>query len=254
MNPIVYLDGHYVRVNAAVLDFFTPGIFPAEGVFETMRCVDGKIEFLDEHLQRLLAGLKVLRIRHAYNVPALKRVCQQLVRRNSSIQLGRLRVMVFQAGANVHCLAMAVAYQPPSLRQYRQGLKVKLVRTSRPATARFADVKSLDYRLFAEAYSKAKAAGYDEALLLNRDGHVFEASRANVFIVLNGQIFTPPLSSGCLNGIIRQQIIKIARSLKTPVRERNITLAMLKKADKVFLTNSLAGLISVGSTYNILVG
>ena len=118
-----------------------------------------------------------------------------------------------------------------------------MVKTNRLNNRRCADVKSLDYGVFAKAYQNAKAKGFDEAILLNCQGHVMESSRGNVFIVKDGQCLTPPLSSGCLNGIMRQRIIANAKNLGKPIIEKSITPAMLKSADQVFLTNSLVGII-----------
>ena len=100
---------------------------------------------------------------------------------------------------------------------------------------------------------KPRAQGFDEALLLNRSGNIFEASRANIFWIKDRVLYTPPLSSGCLNGITRQQVIKQAGDLKIPVKERNLTPEILKKADAAFLTNSLIGIkpIEVTTIRNI---
>ena len=97
----------------------------------------------------------------------------------------------------------ALPYKISNKKIYR----VCLIKTNRTANDRLADVKSLDYELFAEAFVKPKSQGFDEALLLNRRGHIFEASRANIFWVKDKVLYTPPLSSGCLNGITRQQVI-----------------------------------------------
>ena len=88
---------------------------------------------------------------------------------------------------------------------------------------------------------------------LTVSGHIFEASRANIFWIKDKVLYTPPLSSGCLNGITRQQVIKQARKLRIPVKEKNLTPEILKKSDAAFLTNSLIGIkpIEVTSIRNI---
>ena len=240
---VFYLDGKYLNADDRLLDVFTPGRWQWHGVFETMRVINGKIEFYDEHIKRLLGGLKTLNIRHTYTALDLKHIVRCLIRRNPMIAIGRARVLVFEEGGCVHCAAMVLPYQPLAPEKYRRGLRAKIVQTGRPAHARYAGVKSLDYAVFADAHQQALATGYDEALLLNDKGHVFEASRANIFICSGGKIITPPLSSGCLEGIIRGQVITIARQLDIPVLERNLTPAMVKSSDYAFLTNSLAGLV-----------
>ncbi|MDE2027935.1 MAG: aminotransferase class IV [Candidatus Omnitrophica bacterium] len=233
---IIYLDGKYHNVNDQVLEAMTPGFFKARGVFETMLGLDGVVLDAEAHLKRLKAGLKTLKLR----APAVDvHVLNQVLRRNR-VSPARVRLMVWQAGCHVHVMAAALPYKI-SDKVYR----VCLVKTDRPASARMANVKSLDYALFADAYAKARAQGFDEALLLNAKGHIFEASRANIFWLKQGVLYTPPLSSGCLNGITRQQVIRQARLLKVSVHEKHLTPAMLKAADAAFLTNSLIGLQSI---------
>jgi branched-subunit amino acid aminotransferase/4-amino-4-deoxychorismate lyase len=242
---VIYFDGQFVTTSADVIDVFTPGRQRLKGVFETIR-VSGRIaESLDLHLSRLMAGLKILKIKHHLTPKALKVMVKMLLSKNPSLPLGRLRIMVFEQFHNVHCLAMVLPYKAPDpLIKY----KVTVIKTQHEASSRYANLKSLDYEVFANAYAKAKQQGYDEALLLNRKGHVFEASRHNVFLILKNQLVTPPLSSGCLNGIVRKQTILAARRLGMVVVEKNITLRMIKESSSAFLTNSLAGV--VGFVYN----
>src|SRR3989338_787838 len=122
MNPIFFLDGKYLPADKRVLDAFPPGRMKGCGVFETIRAVHGKVELLDEHVQRLLRGLKALKIHHRYTSAGVKSIVRQVVRRNSSIILGRVRMMVFVQGRHVHCTAMVLPYRLPSAKQYRVGL------------------------------------------------------------------------------------------------------------------------------------
>jgi len=230
----IYLDGQYLKVAPQTVDAFTPGNFKAKGVFETMLGVDGAVLDTALHLKRLQAGLKVLNIK-APRIDPL--VLREILRRNQ-LSCARVRLMVWQAGREVHVMGAALPYKIPGNKNYRVGL----VKTDRAAGSRWANVKSLDYGLFAEAFSQAHKQGYDEVLLLNRSGYIFEASRANIFWVKDKILYTPPLSSGCLNGITRQQVIRQARNLKIIVKEKNLTTGILKDADAAFLTNSLIGI------------
>ncbi len=234
MNHVIFLDGKYVNVSKPLMDAFTPGAFQAKGVFETMLVLDGVVLDIDQHFKRLRQGLKVLGIKPPAISPL---IVKRVVSTNQGSCL-RLRVMVWQDGKQVHLMVMALPYQNSDKESYR----VCLIKTDRPAHDRWCNVKSLDYGLFADAFLQAQSQGFDEALLLNKRGHIFEASRANIFWIKDGQLYTPPLSSGCLNGITRQQVIKQARSLKIRVQEKNLTPQTLKKADTAFLSNSLIGI------------
>jgi branched-subunit amino acid aminotransferase/4-amino-4-deoxychorismate lyase len=240
---IIFIDGQYLKVNARIIEAFTPGILKAKGAFETILGVDGVVMDAALHLKRLRSGLKILGVKSPVINPS---VLQEVLRRNH-LSCGRLRLMVWQEDQQVHVMAAALPYKFSNKKAYR----VCLIKTNRAASDRWAGVKSLDYEVFARSYLQAKTKGFDEALLLNRRGHIFEASRANIFWVKDHVLYTPPLSSGCLNGITRQQVLKQAANLKIPVKEKNLTPEILKKAGTAFLTNSLIGIKPIEVTMKI---
>jgi len=230
----IYLDGQYIKVSAQIIDAFAPGVFKAKGVFETMLGLDGVVSDVDLHISRLRQGLKILSIKPP---PIDRSIFRVLVSRNK-LRSARVRLMVWKAGQEIHLMAAALPYKIPHKESYR----VCLIKTDRAANRRLANVKSLDYEMFAGAYTKAQNKGFDEALLLNRRGFIFESSRANIFWIKDKVLYTSPLSSGCLNGITRQQVIRQAGHLGISVKEKNLTPDLLKAADAAFLTNSLMGI------------
>lgn len=240
-----YIDGKYVRTDAGLLDIFTPGQVKYHGVFETMLVTGQSVAYVEAHLERLFLGLRTLRIKHAFTKIRLKRIVNAVVRKNSSIKLGRLRLLVFKEGPQVHCVSMLLPYKPPSVRLYKEGLKSLIVKSTIKASTRYAHVKSLDYGVFAQALQLAKQQGCDEAILINEVGDAVEASRGNIFIECNGQWLTPPLSSGCLKGIMRERVLVWAKHLGFPIKEKTISIKMLKASNKIMMTNSLMGLISL---------
>ena len=229
----IYLDGQYFKVDTQIIEAFTPGVFKAKGVFETMLGLHAMVLEVALHIRRLRGGLKILGIRP----PSINPLVLKEVLRRNHLSSARVRLMVWQAGKQTHVMVVAMPYKVSPKPIYR----VCLIKTNRVANARLSDVKSLDYELFAKGYARAQAQGFDEALLLNCCGNIFEASRANIFWVKDKVLYTPPLTSGCLNGITRQQVIKQARNLRIPVEEKNLTPKILKRADAAFLTNSLIG-------------
>jgi branched-chain amino acid aminotransferase len=242
---IIYLDGQYLKVDIKIIEAFTPGVFKGKGVFETMLGLDGEVLDKALHLKRLRGGLNLLGVKTPSIDPS---ILKEILHRNH-LSSGRVRLMVWQAGKEVHVMVVALPYKVSNRKIYR----VCLIKTNRSANARLADVKSLDYGLFAKAFSHAHAHGFDEALLINRSGHIFEASRANIFWIKDKILYTPPLSSGCLNGITRRQVIQQARNLKITVKERNLTPQILKEADVAFLTNSLIGIKAIDVTFSVQV-
>lgn len=245
ITAIIYVDGKYMKVAPQVLDAFTPGKNVYHGVFETMHVIDGSIEYVEEHLRRLQAGLKTLKIKSTYSSAQFKRIANKVVIKNPKMPHGRLRFMVFNEGGKAHTICMILPYKPYSLAQYKKGLRATIIKTRRNTNARLAQVKSLDYAMFAQAYAQVKAQGFDEAILLNQKGDVCETSRGNIFILHKGQWLTPPLSSGCLNGIVRQRLLVQLKKAGIKVYEKRVTPAILKAATRIFMTNSMVGMIQI---------
>ncbi|MDO8675649.1 MAG: aminotransferase class IV [Candidatus Omnitrophota bacterium] len=242
----IFLDGKYIQPDDQLLDDLTPGRRRLRGVFETMRARQGRIIFCDEHLRRLSDGLKCLGLEDPLSRRRWKNVLRRLLEQGPCAH-SRVRILVWREGRCLRYAAMALKYEPPPMSQYRRGIRVVTAATRRRASLRHARVKSLDYFLFADAYQRAAALGFDEALLLNAQGHVFEASRANIFVLHNGVLLTPPLGSGCLDGIMRGRVIRQALRHKILVRERSLTAKDVIHSDGAFITNALIGVMPLAS-------
>ncbi len=229
-QPIIYIDGRYIKTSSKELEAFTPGLFKKEGVFETLLAIGEQVFDVKEHLNRLYSSFKGVKISES--------VINRIVKVNG-FKVSRVRIVAWQEKGIKHIAVMALKYKISS---YKKEFKVCLIKTNRVASSRFANKKSLDYDLFANAYHKAVAQGFDEALLINNKGNIFEATRSNVFWFKQGKLYTPPLSSGCLKGIMRSKVIEYAKQFKVEFQEKNLTVEELKYAEKIFLTNSLIGI------------
>lgn len=231
---LIYIDGQYLKVDENLLQAFTPGHFKARGVFETLLAVGCKGFDVPAHLRRLGQGARQLQIKG--NIPTDKMV-QRVINANA-FAMARVRILLWVEGKTTHSAVMALPYKPLS----KKALKVCAIKTDQKASAIKANLKSLDYQIFVSAFAKAKAHGFDEALLINNKGYIFEASRANIFWVKGNTLYTPPLSSGCLNGITRQAVIDQANRLRIPLKEKNLSVKEFLQAEQAFLTNSLLGI------------
>ncbi|HEX5482680.1 MAG TPA: aminotransferase class IV [Terriglobia bacterium] len=116
----------------------------------------------------------------------------------------------------------------------------------------YAGAKMLSWASNSTLMERARADGYDDALLLNEHGHVVECTSANIFVVRSGRIFTPPLSSGCLPGITREVILGLGAEAGAPITEKEITSSDLDAAEEVFLsstTREVGGVRSIGERW-----
>ncbi|MBI5024866.1 MAG: aminotransferase class IV family protein [Candidatus Omnitrophica bacterium] len=239
-RKFLWLDGKLVEAKHSFLESFTPGVLKAKGVFETMRVSNGKVALLEAHLRRMSRGLKVLGIRRSMAYRTIPANIRQLLR-VVSLTEARVRVMLWQKGACVHCAIVAEAFAPPSARRYKEGFKAILTNGHRRQTP--VPIKSLDYAIFREGLEKARAAGFDEALFVNRKNELVEGSRTNIFLVKDNFLFTPPVESGCLPGVMRQTVLEDARRLKIHCAAQTLRARDLVDADEAFLTNALLGIM-----------
>lgn len=244
LEKFLWLDGELVEAKPALLQSLTPGVLKAKGVFETMRARKGKVALRAAHLKRMSRGLKVLKLASPTPISTIPGHITRLLKVNR-LKNARVRVMVWQKGGRVHAAVICEPLQAPGARQYEEGFKAILTNGHRRNTSE--PVKSLDYRIFRESLRKARAAGFDEALLLNRKGGLVEGSRTNIFLVKDNVLFTPPVASGCLPGVTRQVVLARARKLKLRCAAKALNARDLFEADEAFLTNALLGIMPLTS-------
>ena len=243
MKCTVFLDGEFLVRDDIFLEAMTPGIFEGRGVFETMRVENGHLCFLERHITRLRQGLKVLKIRLPYTIKELQSVIHKVLMFNQ-LKSARLRLMAYQRNRSFSLAVIALPRKVLSDRDYSAGYSVTTA--SFPSrTQKYACVKSLDYGRYRAAYQKAVKEGFQEVLLINPKGYVFEASRANVFFVKNGIVHTPALTLGCLDGITRRIIAECAREHKIVVKTVKPKLQDFLHSDEAFLTNAILGVMPI---------
>lgn len=209
-----------------------------QGVFETMLVVDGHPIELDAHLERISASLAAL-----FGSKTPPNAGQLVLDRAQAVGLGRLRLTVTpdldgDLGAEVATAEVDPAQIFPS-----PELSVALV--SHVVKGGLGAHKWVDRRLVEAAEASAPADSVP--ILIDGDGAVLEASRANVFLVLSGALFTPPADGRILAGIARRRTIEAARDKGIAVREEGVALERLAQADEVFLTGSVRGIEPVCS-------
>lgn len=239
-KKFLWLDGELVKAESSFLESLTPGVLKAKGVFETMRARKGKVALLAAHLKRMSRGLKVLKLACPMPISTMPGHITRLLKVNR-FKNARVRVMVWRKGGRVHAAILCGPVKPLTARQYSKGFKAMLTNGHRRQTP--VPIKSLDYAIFHESLRKAHAAGFDEALLVNRRGELVEGSRTNIFLVKDSCLFTPPVASGCLPGVTRQVVLERARKLKLRCAAKALNARDLLEADEAFVTNALLGVM-----------
>jgi branched-chain amino acid aminotransferase len=253
-SAMIWVNGRFVPADAPHLSALDRGFTLADGVFETMRMYQGVVFRLEPHLRRLRAATAALGIPLRGDVGATIATAVSAARvagmREASVRVTVSRGIgttgVTQPPSSEPTIVVAVAVLPPFAPAiYTDGLTVTVASGRRNERAMTAGLKTLAYTDSVLALAEARAAGADDALFLDTEGHVSEATSSNVFVARDGELVTPPLSCGALPGITRAAVVELARKLRLGVDERPIDRDELFTADELFLTSSLRGVAPV---------
>jgi branched-chain amino acid aminotransferase len=251
----IFIDGRYYDERTAKVSVFDHGLLYGDGVFEGIRAYNGRVFKLQEHTDRLFCSAKAILLKipvsHADIMQAVVDTC-----RKNRIRDGYVRLVVTRGvgtlGLNpkgckrpsVIVIADKIQLYPPEL--YDRGMEIITVPTTRNLhSALNPAIKSLNYLNNILAKIEANNAGCEEAVMLNAEGFVAECTGDNLFIVKDGQLFTPPLSAGALYGITRRVVLEIAEEAGFKVSEPNLTRYDLFNADECFLTGTGAEIVPV---------
>ncbi len=245
---IVFLNGKFVSEEQATVSVFDRAFLYGDGLFETMRVMNGKPFRWWDHMERLRKGGDFLGIKIPFGCKSLEKFAAELIAQNKMPDaLMRLTVSrgvgprgYSPKGADKPTLVMTL--QPaPVATLGRWKLATASLRL--PAGDALAQFKSANKLAQVLARAEADAAGADEAVLLNTDGHVVEGASSNLFWIEDKTVCTPPLTDGLLAGVTRAVTMEICKSLSLPVVEKAVTLEQLRRADGVFLTLSSIGVV-----------
>jgi branched-chain amino acid aminotransferase len=260
----VWISGKLYDKDDAKISVYDHGLLYGDGVFEGMRSYSGKVFRLEQHLDRLWKSAKAIWLEIPMSREALASAVNETLATNG-IRDGYIRLVVTRgAGAlgldpnktsnpQVIIITDHIALYPKEF--YDQGLTIITASTVRNHPAALSPrIKSLNYLNNIMAKIEGLQAGCVEALMLNHKGEVAECTGDNIFLVRRGEIYTPPLDAGILEGITRDAIIEIARAAGRTVHEIALTRHDVFIADEVFLTGSAAEVIPVVKVDSRVIG
>lgn len=260
----IWIDGRIVSPDEARISVLDHGLLYGDGVFEGIRLYGRRVFRLDDHLARLAHGASILGIALPGGVERLREIVLETARAFGRDE-GYVRLLVTRGvGAlgvdPTSCSDPAIVCIADEVRLFAAdklatGLDLVTASGRRPGPDVLDPrVKSLNYLNSVLAKQEARRQGADDALLLNAQGHVAEASVANVFVVRRGAIATPPPTDGGLEGITRDTVLKLAAAAGIPASERTLGRADVLMADEVFLTGTGARVVPVRSLDGRLIG
>ncbi|MBI3136829.1 MAG: aminotransferase class IV [Bacteroidetes bacterium] len=228
-----------------------------DGLFESIRVVNGKPINLENHLKRLSEGMKMLRmtVPEKFSLQFFEEEIQALCQQNNIEKGGRIRLSIdrkqggFYMPHNNEVEYFIEANSLPNngFLLNEAGYKIDQFEDMKKQINKLSSFKTKNGLLYIMAKLRARETGLDDLLIQNDRMGIIEGGSANLFIVSNGVLYTPGLDSGCLGGTMRMQIINLALAHNIKVYECNISPQNLLVADEVFLTNAIEGIIWVGS-------
>lgn len=257
---VLFMNGEFIPAERGVISVRTHGFAYGTGCFEGIRGYWSKenqqiyLFRLREHYERLLRSAKILRMELPYTIDQLVDISIELIKRNNQREDVYLRPVVYKAdeiiGVRLHNLTDHYILTSEPMGNYVEigGLRCGVSSWRRiddnalPARAKICG----SYVNAAFAKTEALQNGFDEAIMLTHEGHVAEGSAENIFVLINGELITPPPSENILLGITRDTVIKIAqRELGLITRERQIDRTELYIADEIFLCGTGAQIAPV---------
>ncbi|HEY5040650.1 MAG TPA: branched-chain-amino-acid transaminase [Verrucomicrobiae bacterium] len=251
----IFIDGKFCSERDAKVSVFDHGLLYGDGVFEGIRAYNGRVFKLKEHIDRLFSSAKAILLDIPMTRAGVMQATIETIRANK-LRDCYVRLVVTRGvgtlGLNprscknpsIIIIAGKIQVYPAEL--YARGMDIVTVPTVRNLhSAVNPAIKSLNYLNNILAKIEANNAGVEEAVMLNAEGFVAECTADNLFIVKNGELFTPPNSAGALYGITRGTVMELAAQLGVKVSETNLTRYDLFNADECFLTGTGAEIMPV---------
>jgi branched-chain amino acid aminotransferase len=227
------------------------GLLNGWGVFSTIKVTEGVLFAFERHWARMRRDASLLRVPFTWTEENMQTALLDLVAANRAYN-STLRVVVvrnrgsFWEGPGVERDADLIAFTADR-GDWGGSVRLGVVHNARHASGIFAGTKVTSWAENLVWYEEAHLRGHDEAVLLNHRDEVSECTSANIFAVFGAEAVTPPLSSGCLPGITRQLLLEQIRVPGITVREAELTLPHLERADSLFITSSTRDLLPVQS-------
>jgi branched-subunit amino acid aminotransferase/4-amino-4-deoxychorismate lyase len=252
MPQYLLVNDEFFAVDEAVLKASNRGFKFGDGLFESMRMSNGKLQFAAQHADRLRAGMKALKM-EGYALMDdyfLKQKTTELLKKNRMTGNARFRLSVYRDGEGLYTpqinkvgYVLEVAPLDGATYEFnKKGLIIDVYDEIAKPINKLSNFKTSNSLVYVMAGLFKKQHRLDEALLLNQNGFLCESISSNVFVVYQKQIYTPALSEGCVAGVMRTIILQLSKTYQLPLIEAQINPEILNEAEEVFITNATGGI------------
>ena len=248
MENFIY-NGKLYKEESAIVSASNRGLRFGDGLFETIKSINGQLQFVDEHFARLWKGMQVLQ----FNIPKhftpeiLEDEITGLLNKNGHLKISRVRITVYRGDGGLYD---AINHTPNYLIQTWQlpdeagtwnsnGLVLGIYNEVKKSCDILSNLKHNNFLPYVMAALFAKKQKWNDAIILNAEGRLCDTTIANIFLIKDEVIYTPKLTEGCVAGVMRKNIISKLVAANYKVLEAALTADDLLTADEVFLTNSI---------------
>lgn len=260
-NTNCIYNGHLISLYEPAISFANRAFRYGDSLFETIRFSKGKVMFLADHIQRIKLSMTVLRMNvpGEFNTINIQSLILHLIEQNDIDSDARIRLTVFRNDGGYYTpdtndISFLIEAEVLETKGYiinQKGLWVDVYAEIKKPISKIANLKTGSALIYVMAGLTKKSLKLDDCLLINDNGHIIESISSNIFVVKNGSLYTSPLSDGCIDGVMRKQILAIASANRILTFEQSLTLNTLMTGDEVFFTNAIKGIQWVGQFKNV---
>ena len=242
-----------IQENSSISIENNRGFLFGDSIFETIKVLDNKVLFLEDHYFRLMASMRICRMEIPMNftMEYFEEQILNLIQSLNNSNSYRIRFTVYRdsegfylpKSRNVQFIVLASSLNSELYSFGKEHYEVELYKDFYVSKQLLSTLKTNNKMLQITGSIFADENGYDNCLVLNDEKNVIEALQSNIFMKTGNVVSTPPVSDGCLNGIMRKQILEILKKMEgIEVKETSISPFDLQKADELFLTNVISGI------------
>lgn len=248
----LFNDGKFLRTGKPLILPDNRSFRYGDGFFETIKWRSGELQLINFHMERFFYSLATLKFKppHFFTADYVIDAINSLIKKNQHHDLARIRLTVYRGEGGIydhqnhfpHLLIQTWDLNESNNRLNENGLELGIFTKAIKSADCFSMIKSNNYLPYVMAAIWAKEEKLNDAILLNHDGNLADATIANIFIVSNGIIQTPPLSDGPVDGVMRKHILLQLKKQQYEIKESSISIEHLENAAEVFLTNAIYGI------------
>ena len=255
LNPI-NLNGQITDGDSISFNQLKRGFNFGDGLFETIRVINGESIFLDAHFNRISSGLEVLKIKqnYSFNLNSLKRYINELLLYKNIKHGGKVKVYIFRAGLGTYkpetnqmnFIIEATDLEDNIYQLNKKGYLVDVYNEYSKTANQLSFFKTSNSLLYVLAAVTASENNLDDLFIVNEKSEIIESSNSNIFLFKDEVLLTPSLNSGCIQGVMRTEVIRAAKDLGIHVVESNVYKKDLEMSREIFLSNVISGIRWVG--------